>query len=304
MPITFPIELPVQRTVIVVIVVFSIFAILAVILRLRSMRIAKRALNGSDYCIIAACHLVARADTRIPAVLIGGAGFHFSQIVAKHGSEPITIMLKILMPVQFLWATSLSLVKISLLILYARVFPTRPLIIAAWANGCVIVAWAMTTILLGFFICRPFAFNWDQGIPNGTCGNQVLSYQITGAMNLVTDVVTLVLPIPHLIKLQMPLYRKIVLQSVFALGIVTCITSLLRLVSLGSLDYSDITYNIPDALIFGGLEPLIGIIVACVPLMRPLLGRSTYSATGTAAQTQIRTEQVSKCNIGKTRRGV
>ncbi|KAK8071294.1 hypothetical protein PG997_011497 [Apiospora hydei] len=199
-----------------------------------------------------------------------------------------------LIPVQFLWATSLSLVKVSLILLYVRVFPTRPLIIAAWVNWLVIVAWASTTILLGFLICRPFAFNWDHTIPNGTCGNQVLSYQITGALNLVTDVVTLVLPIPHLIKLQMPLYRKVILQSVFALGIFfanakpscttnsTCITSLLRLVSLSSLDYTDITYNILSALIFGGLEPLIGIIVACVPLMRPLLGRSTYSATGTA----------------------
>lgn len=56
----------------------------------------------------------------------------------------------------------------------------------------------------------------------------------------------------------------------------------MRLVSLQELDYSDITYNIPHALIFGALEPSVGITLACIPLLRPLLGRTKYSGNGTA----------------------
>jgi hypothetical protein len=48
------------------------------------------------------------------------------------------------------------------------------------------------------------------------------------------------------------------------------------------LDYNDITYNIPHALIFGALEPSVGIVLSCLPLLRPLLGRSKYSRDGTA----------------------
>ena len=62
----------------------------------------------------------------------------------------------------------------------------------------------------------------------------------------------------------------------------TCIISGLRLQSLTELDYSDITYNIPHALIFGSLEPSVGVLLACVPLLRPLLARSQYSSGGTA----------------------
>lgn len=55
----------------------------------------------------------------------------------------------------------------------------------------------------------------------------------------------------------------------------------MRLVSLTKIDYSDITYNITDALIFGALEPSVGVTLACLPLLRPLLGRSKYSDNGT-----------------------
>lgn len=61
----------------------------------------------------------------------------------------------------------------------------------------------------------------------------------------------------------------------------TIIISALRLKSLRELDYADITYNIPHALIFGALEPSVGVTLACIPLLRPLLGRSKYSGSGT-----------------------
>ena len=71
---------------------------------------------------------------------------------------------------------------------------------------------------MAFFMCQPFAFNWDQTIPGGHCGNQVLSYKYTGAINLITDVVVLVLPMPYLYSLQLAVYKKVVLMVTFAIG--------------------------------------------------------------------------------------
>ncbi|KAJ5817882.1 hypothetical protein N7447_007890 [Penicillium robsamsonii] len=48
------------------------------------------------------------------------------------------------------------------------------------------------------------------------------------------------------------------------------------------MDFADITYSIPRANIFSGLEPCLAIILASVPMMRPLLGRSTYTPELTA----------------------
>lgn len=47
------------------------------------------------------------------------------------------------------------------------------------------------------------------------------------------------------------------------------------------MDFTDITYTIPRANIFSGMEPCLAVILASVPMMRPLLGRSAYSPNGT-----------------------
>lgn len=91
---------------------------------------------------------------------------------------------------------------------------------SSWVTIAVIVAWAVATILAGCLVCRPFAFNWDKSIPGGSCGNQVTSFTVTGVINLVTDVVVLVLPMPSLSRLQMAMYKKVTLIAVFGLGIV------------------------------------------------------------------------------------
>ena len=44
------------------------------------------------------------------------------------------------------------------------------------------------------------------------------------------------------------------------------------------MDFQDITYSLPPANIFSGLEPSMAVILACIPLLRPLLGRTAYSS--------------------------
>lgn len=62
----------------------------------------------------------------------------------------------------------------------------------------------------------------------------------------------------------------------------TPIFSITRLVTLLQVDYSDITYSTPIPFIFSGLEPTLAVTLPCIPLLRPLLGQSKYSANGTA----------------------
>lgn len=47
-------------------------------------------------------------------------------------------------------------------------------------------------------------------------------------------------------------------------------------------DYADITYTSKIPLIFTGLEPTLAVALPCIPLLRPLLGHTKYSANGTA----------------------
>ncbi|CAG8051472.1 unnamed protein product [Penicillium nalgiovense] len=286
MVVTFPIETPAQRQVLGVAIAFSVLAVVAVCLRLLAHHLARKRWITSDYFIIAGgIFAVGLQSISITGVIQAGIGYdHVPTIAAKFGTQPITKLLQLIIPLQFLWVLSLSCTKVSILFLYISIFPVTWVLRVSWATMGVIVAWTIGTILAGCLICRPFAFNWDQTIPGGSCGNQVTSFTATGVINLITDVVVLVTPMPLLYKLQMARYKKVVFITIFGLGAVTCIISILRISILSTMDFSDITYSIPRANIFSGLEPCLAVILASVPMMRPLLGRSAYTPEVTARQ--------------------
>ncbi|KAK0612055.1 hypothetical protein B0T14DRAFT_441302, partial [Immersiella caudata] len=191
----------------------------------------------------------------------------------------------LLIPPQFLWALSLTFSKISILLLYSQVFAVHFAIWTAWGVSVFIAAWGLATILAGCLICTPFTMNWDQTIPGGKCGDQVLSFTITGSFNLITDIMVLVLPLPYLARLQMRLHKKLVLIAVFSIDLLTCIVGAVRIHTLKSMDFTDFTCSVPPANVFSGLELSVAVILACVPLLRPLLGRSKQSNNGTAGYT-------------------
>lgn len=128
-------------------------------------------------------------------------------------------LMQLIIPLQVLWVLSLSCTKISILLLYLRIFPVTWTVRLSWATMGVTVCWAIATILAGFLICKPLAYNWDQSIPGGHCGDQVSSFTGTGVINLVTDLVVLGIPMPSLYKLQMATYKKVTFIAVFALGL-------------------------------------------------------------------------------------
>lgn len=281
---TFPIVTHDQRAVLGVALAFSIFAVVAVSLRLLAHAIAHKRSTYSDYLIIAACvFAVGLQSVSITGVFEAGIGYgHVMDIVVEYGPGPITKLSQLIVPLQFLWVLSLSCTKLSILCLYLRIFPFRWIAWSSYATMSIIVAWTVATILAGCLICRPFAFNWDKTIPGGYCGNQVTSFTVTGVINLVTDVVVLALPMQPLYQLQMATYKKVVFISIFGLGIFTCIISVLRISVLSSMDFTDITFTIPQANIFSGIEPCLAVVLASVPMMRPLLGQSAATPYGSS----------------------
>lgn len=50
-----------------------------------------------------------------------------------------------------------------------------------------------------------------------------------------------------------------------------CVISVVRTITLVHISYLDITHSVPTALIWSMLEPTLGVTIACVPVMRPML---------------------------------
>lgn len=117
-----------------------------------------------------------------------------------------------------LWASALTAVKISLILLYARVFSIRNFRIAAYAAMPLVLGWWLSVFLEELLLCRPLAYNWDKTI-RGSCADLPAAYLAAGILNLLSDVSVLVLPIPIVLNLHLPLRSRIALMATFCVGL-------------------------------------------------------------------------------------
>jgi hypothetical protein len=84
----------------------------------------------------------------------------------------------------------------------------------------------MLAVIMGcFLICQPTAAYWDPTISGSHCGNSVTLWLTTGILNIITDVVVLLLPMPYIVGLDLALYKKLVLVVTFGAGILYVFTA-------------------------------------------------------------------------------
>ncbi len=66
--------------------------------------------------------------------------------------------------------------------------------------------------------CNPFTRNIDVTVKEGRCLNKTSLYIATGALNIITDIMVIALPIPMVLGLQMSRSRKVMLVMLFSVG--------------------------------------------------------------------------------------
>lgn len=128
------------------------------------------------------------------------------------------------------------------------------------------------TVLIGFLICRPVEKNWDPTAP-GVCGDRVSGYTAVSVVNVVVDLLMLLLPLPMVFNLQVKKGYKVGLFSVFGIGIVTVVFSIIRLKSLNSIDFDDFSWTVAPVMTWTTAENGILIMVASSALLRPVLDK-------------------------------
>lgn len=184
---------------------------------------------------------------------------------------------------QLLWASipiynaSLFCTKASITLQYHRIFPGSRIRIACSGALFFLIIYGLWVVVGSFLTCVPVRRFWDDTV-EGNCLNRDAFWLSTAIVHIVTDVVLLAMPMPILIRLNIPKRQRIALVLVFALGglyiplqsvsnnphqimflaqkvnsvlvISVCITSGLRLESLRQLARSDDlvgTYDFPTA---------------------------------------------------------
>ncbi|KAK0367804.1 hypothetical protein CLIM01_14839 [Colletotrichum limetticola] len=203
---------------------------------------------------------------------------------------------------------SIGCAKASILCLYLETFS-----VDEWLNkaaritqGVVITITVTITLLL--YLSRLSSVSLDA----------VALFLATAASNIIMDLVLLILPIRPVFRLQTSLGRKLRLTGFFSLGLITTVTSILRLYLLSKIQQSeDLTWDAAPANITSFLEVNFLLICACVPAVRQFFNNLkrdsstgnqpnfTNRASGTrrsplesSSQVQLRESQDSNVELG------
>lgn len=118
-----------------------------------------------------------------------------------------------------MYSISLCVTKISILLLYMRLFPRRPFIIACYLTIVLLLIFLIWAIFGFMFMCTPINFFWDKGI-DGSCMDPRLIYFTNAPFNILTDFILFGLPLPILAGLQLPKRQKWGLVVLFGFGLV------------------------------------------------------------------------------------
>ncbi|MCJ1454230.1 hypothetical protein MMC28_004582 [Mycoblastus sanguinarius] len=155
--------------------------------------------------------------------------------------------------------------KLSLLLLYYRLFsPNRR--IKHWILFGIVFCSVAYTLMTAIYILYIF---WH---------NEQLHYvnDAVGAINLLTDIYLLCLPIAAVSKLQLPTRKRIGIIAIFLTGNLACIMSTLGLIyRIQFHNGGDETWDMTPVFIVATIENDVGIMCACMPFFPALLTKSS-----------------------------
>ncbi|KAF2790309.1 hypothetical protein K505DRAFT_282840 [Melanomma pulvis-pyrius CBS 109.77] len=249
--------------------VFTCLATIVVILRLYTRLFVIRCTGIEDYFVSLAMLCSIGLTICIGIQVDYGMGRHLQEVP---GHE-LRKSLKAFWGSLIFYYLSLGLTKSSILLQYRRVFPTRRFQIACWLTMILVIVYTIWAVSGSIFACYPIRAFWTHEEP-AKCINQSAMWFTNAGVNILTDFIIILLPMPVVRSLNLGQRQKQVLIIVFGIGGFGCIVSILRLHSLVAISNStDPTYDNPPAATWSSVEIDVAIICSCLPCLRPLLAR-------------------------------
>ena len=118
-----------------------------------------------------------------------------------------------------MYIISLAFTKISILLLYIRVFSLQKIRFLAYGLLAVIIGYNTAGFIVNMTICVPVNKIWDPSVA-GTCrvNNEAYTW-VSIIQHVVTDFLIFLLPIWPVYQMNIPLRQKIGVCLVFAIGL-------------------------------------------------------------------------------------
>ncbi|KAF2400674.1 hypothetical protein EJ06DRAFT_493084, partial [Trichodelitschia bisporula] len=203
-----------------------------------------------------------------------GMGRHVEYIMSPTNLIFMGKIRLIALPAWF-WGTTFT--KVSLGFMMLRILQARKWQIILYSViAALLVATAITT---GFQYteCTPFRAFWNPMTPGAHCRPLELVLKHTywsTIIFIVSDVFFALLPLSFILKMQLPVYEKVIITLLMGLGLIASIAGIIKLTHARQfLSSKDPTW---DGITFGmwaAAEQSIGIFAACVPPLKALLAQ-------------------------------
>ncbi|RAH47081.1 uncharacterized protein BO66DRAFT_403731 [Aspergillus aculeatinus CBS 121060] len=244
----------------------TVLAFLCVVLRIVSRLERKQKLWWDDWMIIFSMGWNFVVVGFIYAMIHEGMGIHADQLPTGQ----VILIAKFLVVAEILYVFNLVWTKLSILLMYYRIFRFAYFKRWAYIIGTFVICWVICITFLFIFICVPVQKLWYPSLP-GHCISQVGTWIANATSTIATDLVILFLPLPQVWKLQLRLSEKVALTIAFGLGFFVVFASAYRFSVLFSYTAADSSYTLAPTVGWTAIEMSAGIVSACLPTIRPAL---------------------------------
>ncbi|THV53502.1 hypothetical protein BGAL_0049g00370 [Botrytis galanthina] len=200
-----------------------------------------------------------------------GVGYHIV-VVEAQSPEQVVLWSKFIVATPIVYLVAVVFPKLAILSLYLRIFTLRYYRNLCYILGVIIVTNCIANVIAGCLECIPIEFLWDKTIEGGRCFNIDVYFRWASFVNIVTDCVMLVLPIPVVWKLQTSKEVRTGLVMTFTIGSAGLITSCLRFIGFFITDATaDGTWSSVNVLIWSECEIGVYLCCACLLTFHPLV---------------------------------
>ncbi|KAL8709463.1 MAG: hypothetical protein Q9220_005846 [cf. Caloplaca sp. 1 TL-2023] len=263
------------------IIAMGVLTTTALALRLACRTHLKVAIGWDDYAIMSAYILNVGNLIVVGLGIRVGSGRHLIAV----GQRNVQKFLLLVYIFQIIYGFTMTIIKLSILLFYCRLFP-RESVPRYWRAAVYIIAvlcilfW-ISGVTACIFQCTPVDYAWLR-TGEGHCINTLLLFYITSTVTVVTDICILLLPLPIVWKLQMPKAKRYGVMAIFLLGSFVCIASIVRFFYLHEVVPEDATWTQVNPAIWSIVEPSMGIVSASLPIIGPIFRTRITSVRSTS----------------------
>ena len=132
-------------------------------------------------------------------VKYAATGYHLLAVLETDPSKAV-LYAKLLVAETIIYLPCVSFPRLAILLVYLKIFTSKPYRIACYTLGVVIILQAIIESFLAGFECIPLEYIWDKTIPGGRCFNTRAFWAWGSFPNIMIDLTMIILPMQTVVS--------------------------------------------------------------------------------------------------------